>query len=750
MKKLLFLFVLISFKMLPQIWQGQTINPPYRLNDVDFSGDIGMAVGEGAAVFMKNSASHPWTLNRTGSPTDWLNAIDVPWAVGENGLVLKYDFGSQTWTQIQFNTSENLQDVLFVSPEIGYIVGYGSTVFKTTDEGQTWVKVNFNILNHGITSIAWGSDLIGIMGTLAPSATESQVLLTTNGGLGYFPISVPYVGGIFHVSAPTPQALYAAGEFGLLKSTNGGLSWLNLTPNLPGYLYPGDMFFYDNLSGVVVLNNGIIYKTTNGGLSWTTETIYPAGESIALGLYAHNGLETISVVGYGLEQAWTRVPPIELTLDSVSVFAGDTVKIPLRVSKVPAGFQGFSAQIYLNNFSPKLQFLGVKPEVGTLLATHNWNILTNQTSENLRFIAYGSEAFSTDGILCYLEFKAAPTDPSIRDSVLIQFDSAYFNTNDYPVITKNGKVMIKSRFPGDVDLNGVVQAFDASMVLRYLVGAITLDPEQLGNAEVTNNTTITAADASTIAQYVAGLIPSLPWGNFPDATGEPQMVDVNYQSGQVIEVPVFLNETDNIYTLEGKISFDATVFEFEGLQFSSQFSGALREIKRVGGDVSFAIASLQEANLQPNQPVIKLLLSYHGSLNGNSSTVTLSKLRLNEGSLLINSAQSLIRIVTDVKENSGVPNEYSLDQNFPNPFNPSTIVRFSIPQAGFVTMNLYDLQGEIIAELLSGDLAAGYHFITVDAVKLNLSSGVYLFKLSAVDNTTSKVFVSSKKMVLMK
>ncbi|MBK7867926.1 MAG: hypothetical protein IPJ75_13655 [Ignavibacteriales bacterium] len=517
MKKFLFLFVFISITILPQVWQGQTLNPPYRLNDVDFQTDVGMAVGEGGAVFIKSTPIGPWILNRTGSQTQWLNAVDISgvtaWVVGDNGVVLKYYFGVNIWAPVNLNTSENLLDVRFISPEIGYIVGNNSTVFKTTDGGTTWVKVNFNQTSYMITSIAFGTAQFGVLGTVAPTSTESQVLITENGGLGFLPVTVPNVGSIYSVAAPSSDVLYVAGEFGLLKSTTGGVSWMNLTPNLPGFIYPGDMFFYDTQKGVVLLNNGIIYKTSNGGLSWTSESIFPLAQSTALRLYT-NDLESINVVGHGIEQAWTRYPPIELTLDSVAVFAGDTVKIPLRVSKVPVGFQGFSAQIYLNNFSPKLQFLGVKPEAGTLMGAHNWSFFTNQTAENLRFIAYGSESFGTNGILCYLQFKATPPDPTKRDSVFIRFDSAYFNTNNYPVITNKGKVMIKTRFPGDVDLNGVVQAFDASMVLRYLVGTVTLDAEQLGNAEVTNNTTITAADASTIAQYVAGLIPSLPWGNF--------------------------------------------------------------------------------------------------------------------------------------------------------------------------------------------------------------------------------------------
>lgn len=111
---------------------------------------------------------------------------------------------------------------------------------------------------------------------------------------------------------------------------------------------------------------------------------------------------------------------------------------------------------------------------------------------------------------------------------------------------------------------------------------------------------------------------------------------------------------------------------------------------------------------------------------------------------MINAAKSQILIITDVKENFQIPVEYGLDQNFPNPFNPSTVVRFAIPEAGYVSLNLYNLQGEVIAELHSGDLAAGYHYITVDAAKLKLSSGVYLYKL------TSNNFTATKKLVLMK
>ncbi|MCA0387208.1 MAG: T9SS type A sorting domain-containing protein [Bacteroidetes bacterium] len=743
MKKTLLLIAMLCLSLNAQLWRGQTINPPYRLNDVDFQADLGMAVGEGGAVFIKIGAS-PWQIFRTGAQTEWLNSVDIhgsqAWAVGENGVVLKFEFNSQTWSQIQLNTSENLKKVYFAGPDIGYIVGYGSTLFKTTNAGATWTRQNFNSSDYQLTSIAYGTDMFGAMGSLAASATVSRLLVTENGGAGYLPLSLPYVGGIFNISVPNDQVIYAAGEFGLLKSTNRGLSWINLTPNIPGYIYPGDMFFYDTMRGVIVLNNGIIHKTTDGGATWSFENVFPFASNVALGIYTQD-LENIHVVGYGQEQAWERRTPIELSLDNVALFSGDTVKIPLRI-KNPNSYPLFSGQIYLNNFSPKLKFIGVKPDVGTLMNTSGWSFYTNQTNENLRFISYGSDYINTNGILCYLQFKATPADPTKRDSVFISFDSAYFNTNNYPVFTKPGRVLIKTRFPGDVDLNGVVQAFDASMVLRYLVNQITLDEEQLGNAEVTNNTTITAADASTIAQYVAGLIPSLPWGNFPQAAGTPQIVDVNAPSGQIIEVPVFLNNPENLYTLQGNISFDAGAFNFEGLQFAPQFSGALREVRNEDGVVKFAVASLQEVPLTPGVPAFKLRLSYNGSLNSSQSSVSFTNFRLNENIFIPDAGQSIIHIITGITGDENIPLEFALKQNYPNPFNPSTMIAFALPKASFVSLIIYNSSGEKVTELINRHLEAGYHEIGFSAA--DLPSGIYLYKLTAGNNT------STRKMILMK
>lgn len=99
--------------------------------------------------------------------------------------------------------------------------------------------------------------------------------------------------------------------------------------------------------------------------------------------------------------------------------------------------------------------------------------------------------------------------------------------------------------------------------------------------------------------------------------------------------------------------------------------------------------------------------------------------------------------VASVENISGVtPGNYSLDQNFPNPFNPSTTINFTIPNSEFVTLKVFNILGSEVATLVSENLSAGAYKYSFDAK--NLASGVYLYELIAGN------FREIKKMNLLK
>jgi len=101
------------------------------------------------------------------------------------------------------------------------------------------------------------------------------------------------------------------------------------------------------------------------------------------------------------------------------------------------------------------------------------------------------------------------------------------------------------------------------------------------------------------------------------------------------------------------------------------------------------------------------------------------------------------KIVTAVAEKSKLPPvDFILHQNYPNPFNPSTNIRFSLPVAAPVKLQVLDMLGNEVATLLNGRLAAGPHQVTFAPQKL--PSGVYFYRLQAGE------FNLMKKMVLMR
>lgn len=86
-------------------------------------------------------------------------------------------------------------------------------------------------------------------------------------------------------------------------------------------------------------------------------------------------------------------------------------------------------------------------------------------------------------------------------------------------------------------------------------------------------------------------------------------------------------------------------------------------------------------------------------------------------------------IPTGVNENQTAPAAFGLEQNFPNPFNPSTAIRYHLPSASHVRLTVTDLLGREIASLVNGRQESGTHEIPFDGS--NLTSGMYLYRLTA-------------------
>ena len=114
----------------------------------------------------------------------------------------------------------------------------------------------------------------------------------------------------------------------------------------------------------------------------------------------------------------------------------------------------------------------------------------------------------------------------------------------------------------------------------------------------------------------------------------------------------------------------------------------------------------------------------------------------NSGTTQINNftmPESTTSVETSVKNG---PSNYVLNNNYPNPFNPSTVISFSIPEASHVKLSVYNILGQKVAQLMNKNLTAGNYKVDFNAA--HLSSGVYLYRLETNN------FTSTKKMILTK
>jgi hypothetical protein len=97
----------------------------------------------------------------------------------------------------------------------------------------------------------------------------------------------------------------------------------------------------------------------------------------------------------------------------------------------------------------------------------------------------------------------------------------------------------------------------------------------------------------------------------------------------------------------------------------------------------------------------------------------------------------------DSPDKPDIPLVTRLDGNYPNPFNPTTVIRFQLSEAGFTRLSVYDILGREVAVLVNEDRAAGHHQISFNAT--TLSSGVYLYRMQLNGEV-----VSTRRMTLVK
>jgi len=296
------------------------------------------------------------------------------------------------------------------------------------------------------------------------------------------------------------------------------------------------------------------------------------------------------------------------------------------------------------------------------------------------------------------------------------------------------------RWAADVDENGFIQMYDAALIAQCAVGMPKLPQSHVGEWRFDPaRRSYTPLDSDQMNEdYIATLLGDVD-GNWPPPGLAKQLATQSYQDlpdmeagvEEVIEIPLVMEQADGVISADIVFGYDPQVLEFVGISkmvLSEPFQVVYNDEPGKLRAGLYGITPITEAG-----KLVVLSFKVVGE-EGQTTTLSLERYQLNAGP--VKSAEAKLTIVTQI------PKEYALSQNYPNPFNPETNIRYQLPEEGWVTLKVYNIEGQLVRTLVDRKQKAGYKVTTWDAGPL--SSGIYFYRLRAGD------FVRTRKMVVLK
>ncbi|MDP3832263.1 MAG: T9SS type A sorting domain-containing protein, partial [Ignavibacteriaceae bacterium] len=180
-----------------------------------------------------------------------------------------------------------------------------------------------------------------------------------------------------------------------------------------------------------------------------------------------------------------------------------------------------------------------------------------------------------------------------------------------------------------------------------------------------------------------------------------------------------------------------TATEVNNYGFEVERSENLRGFQNLGGLDNWETIGFVEGNGNSNSPKEYSFTDKMLNLNLNLNLNLTYRLKQidNDGKF---SYSDMVEV-----EFNNIPTEFALYQNYPNPFNPSTTIKYALPMDSKVTLVVYNIVGQKVTTLINNEsVKAGYHQVNFNANEL--ATGIYIYRLTAND------FTSTKKFVLMK
>ncbi len=599
-------------------------------------------------------------------------------------------------------------------PAYQRLIRTGNTFeYDVSYDGVNWINVTTQIVNATVSQVGF----YGANATPFPAFTMQAE---------YFR----------NINDPIPSCSVVE-----VTSPNGGEIWNGLnTENITWTA--ADI---TNVNIEFSSNNGSSWSTiatsvnaANGSFAFTVPNINSINSLIRISDTDNSSIFDISDAAFKINEV---VVDPTIIIGSATTVAGSYVTIPIDLTS-PSGFKiDYLLQGKIHFDAGKLKFLYGDYDAGTLVNDFGWTgTFYSALPGNVDIILSGANPINNSGTMFYLTFQVI--DQNAGNINLTSSSTEWpVDVLETPLKVVNGSISYSgnsgtSENRGDATLNFIVDIFDGLAVIYHWAGIYPLNGQALVNADVNFDGDVDIDDYLRIIFFVY-----LHDWNFAFPSVSPgttiALNDASFENSEIISIPVDLENSGNVHSVEVKFDFDSSELEYLNVTQDGSTNGELRTAN-TDGTITIIKAN---ANEIANGRIANLRFR---KLNSSSVPKLFAHYDINSGQISDGKTLSIgSGIITEVNDNfSDLPKEYALAQNFPNPFNPTTLIKFSVPKAGSYHLNLYNILGQKVMTVLNQNLQAGHHSVRLDGS--SLSSGFYIYSLEGDGINLSK------KMLLLK
>lgn len=612
-----------------------------------------------------------------------------------------------SWTIKGTGINEPSCSAVMVTSTGVVITGTNRGIYRSTDNGDNWTKVAGSAEMSGDTSVTAmatfdGNTLYAFTRTTTINPERGYAFRSTNNGLTWTKgtNSLDTV-AFYKATVSSGGTIYVRTGNGVRYSTDGGNTW-----GILGFYndYIGDVA--TDLTGAVYAainskdTSAVLYKTTNNGTTWQSIKTPYTGIS-GFGINKKGDLFLSQDQLYRSTDNGNSWKALPVSYPNV----GTMIESPKHELFVTAGGNAYQNLYRSSDFgqSWNIIYTGVVgvPSVGfygdTILVGDNYYIGSMYRStdnaktfkplaNNIGLGGYVSAIFGTS----YNSILAGTSNGIYRSTNTtkswVKVHSSSVNSLHQ---SPNGTLFARRQWPGD----GIYRSIDSGSTWQQKITGMSV-------------TTVRSLDIAPNGDLIAGT----EGGIFRSTDNAENWVRIDSQK-VVKPYGIFaaVNKSGKIFMGGAKSGINSQCYQ-------STNNGATWE--QIENNI---------LTIDANSSLTGLFAASNGHLFGGTTYG------------LFKSTQ----ITTSVSKNSNaVPGLFSLFQNYPNPFNPTTVLQFTIREAGMISLRVYDILGKEVATLVNEVKEAGSYSISFNAT--TLSGGMYVARLQNGSKT------ETKKMLLIK